>query len=108
MAAAALTGIDLYVAVGRQTHTHAPAPPVADDGTVRGAMRAKVASALGAALYALRKTIVEPVFGQIKGPRGFRRFSFRGLAKVQAEWQFVCLTHNLLKRFRAGWTARLA
>lgn len=103
-----LTGIDLYVAVGRQKHSDPPAPPVPDDGTVVGAMRAKVASAAGAACYALRKTIVEPVFGQIKGPRGFRRFSFRGFANVQAEWQLVCFTHNLLKLFRAGWTPRLA
>jgi transposase len=104
----ALTGIDLYVAVGRQKHTAPPTPPAPEDGTVLGAMRAKVAGAIGAALYALRKTIVEPVFGQIKGPRGFRRFSFRGLANVQAEWQLVCFTHNLLKLFRAGWTPRPA
>jgi DDE family transposase len=51
---------------------------------------------------ALRKGIGEPVFGPIKGTRGFRRFSFRGLPKVQAEWLLICLTHNLLKLFRAG------
>ncbi len=48
----------------------------------------------------MRKAIVEPVFGQIKEGRGFRRFSFRGLAQVAAEWTFICLTHNLLKLFR--------
>jgi len=74
---AALDGIALYVPPDRQTHGEAPAPP-ADDGTVIGAMRAKLQTAAGHAVYALRKTIVEPVFGQIKGPRGFRRFSFRG------------------------------
>ena len=42
------------------------------------------------------KAIVEPVFGQIREARGFRRFSFRGLRKVSAEWDLVCLTHNLL------------
>ena len=47
---------------------------------------------------------MEPVFGQIKDGRDFRRFSFRGVAKVQAEWLLICLTHNLLKLFRAGWT----
>ena len=62
----------------------------------------------GQAIYALRKTIIEPVFGQIKGPRGFRRFSFRGRGKVQAEWLLICLTHNLLKLFRAGWTPLVA
>jgi Transposase DDE domain len=104
---AALEGIALYVPPDRQTHEAAPAPP-ADDGTVIGAMRAKLQTAAGHAVYALPKAIVEPVFGQIKGPRGFRRFAFRGLAKVQAEWQMICLTHNLLKLFRAGWRPQAA
>jgi Transposase DDE domain len=51
----------------------------------------------GAAVYALRKTIVEPVFGQIKQARGFRRFLLRGLEKVRGEWALICMTHNLLK-----------
>jgi hypothetical protein len=46
--------------------------------------------------------VVEPVFGQIKGARGFRRFSLRGLAKIQGDWRLVCLTHNLLKLWRYG------
>jgi transposase len=105
----ALARIDLHVAVDRQPHGKAPAAPVADDGTVIGAMRAKVTSTAGQAVYALRKMIVEPVFGQIKaGPQAFRRFSFRGLGKVQAEWLLICLTHNLLKLFRAGWTPQAA
>ena len=103
----ALGGIDLYVAVDRQPHGEGPTaetgPPPAED-TVLAAMRTKLQTAAGRAVYALRKTIVEPVFGQIKdGPQAFRRFSFRGLAKVQAEWRLVCCTHNLLKLFRAGW-----
>ena len=79
----ALAGTDLYVAVDRQQHGKAPPPPV-DDGAVRSAMRAKLQTAAGHAVYALRKAIVEPVFGQIKAGRGFRRLSFRGFAKVQA------------------------
>jgi len=105
---AALAAVDLYVAVGRQQHGEAPATLVREDGTVIGRMRAKIASDAGQAIYALRKTIIEPVFGQIKGPRGFRRFSFRGRGKVQAEWLLICLTHNLLKLFRAGWTPLVA
>lgn len=65
-------------------------------------MRERLKSEEGRAVYARRKAIVEPVFGQIKETRGFRRFSFRGLCPVEAEWQLVCLTHNLLKLFRAG------
>ena len=51
---------------------------------------------------ALRKSTVEPVFGQVKEVRGFRRFSLRGIAAATAEWELVCLTHNLLKLFRYG------
>jgi IS5 family transposase len=64
-------------------------------------MQWKLNTPEGRALYARRKAIVEPVFGQIKG-RGFRRFSFRGLDANRAEWQLVCACHNLLKLFRHG------
>ena len=101
----ALGGIALYVPPDRQKHGAAPPPP-ADDGTVIGAMRAKLQTVAGHAVSALRKAIVEPVFGQIKGTRGFRRFSFRRFAKVQAAWQLSCRTHNLLTLFRAGWPPR--
>ena len=40
--------------------------------------------------YRLRKQVVEPVFGQIKQPRGFRQFPLRGVKKVRAEWAMIC------------------
>lgn len=46
--------------------------------------------------YTIRMYTVEPVFGDIKDRRGMRRFSLRGLAKVNIEWRLACLTHNLL------------
>ncbi len=55
----------------------------------------------GKAVYARSKSIVEPALGQIKGARGFRRFSLRSFFKVRAEWTLVCLTHNLLKLYRS-------
>jgi hypothetical protein len=64
-------------------------------------MRAKLQTAAGRAIYARRKTLPEPVFGQIKEARGFRRFWLRGVRNVRAEWAVICLTHNLLKLFRA-------
>ena len=107
--APALAGIDLYVAVARQPHGEAPAPvPGPADGTAIATMRAKLQTAVGHAVYALRKAIVEPVFGQIKDGRGFRRFALRGRVKAEAEWLLICLTHNLLKLFRAGWTPQAA
>ena len=63
-------------------------------------MRTKRQTEAGRAVYARRKTIPEPVFGQIKQARGFRRFWLRGIRKVQAEWALICLTHNVLKLFR--------
>jgi len=63
-------------------------------------MKRKLLTKAGAAIYATRKGIVEPVFGQIKEARGFRRFSLRGFEKVKAEWALVCATHNILKMYR--------
>jgi hypothetical protein len=63
-------------------------------------MRERLATEAGKALYAKRKTTIEPVFGQIKEARAFRRFRLRGLKRVNAEWKLICATHNLLKLFR--------
>lgn len=94
-------GLDPYIATERQKHhAAAAAGPSATGATAVGRMRAKLGTALGRALYGLRKGLVEPVFGQIKGARGFRRFLLRGLAQVRGEWRLVCLTHNLLKLWR--------
>jgi len=103
LTAKALEGVDLYVPPERPPHTapDAVAPAAAPaEGSVREQMRHKLNTPAGQAVYKLRKAIVEPVFGQIKEGRGFRRFSFRGLAQVAAEWTLICLTHNLLKLFR--------
>jgi hypothetical protein len=52
--------------------------------------------------YRLRKQIAEPVFGQIKAPRGFRQFLLRRPEKVRAEWAMICTAHNLLKLAKAA------
>ena len=103
-----LADVDLYVATARERKppqpVGGPSPePTIEPGSVVQEMRDKLATDAGRATYKLRKCIPEPVFGQIKDARGFRRFSFRGLANVSAEWAVVALTHNLLKLFRAGW-----
>lgn len=64
------------------------------------AMRSRLKQEADRALYTKRQGVVEPVFGQIKERRGFRRFQFRGLEKVKAEWAMICMTHNLLKLFK--------
>jgi transposase len=99
-----LRNVDLYVPPDRQKHRAAPETASAAapaDASVVDQMRHKLKSAEGQAVYKWRKAIVEPVFGQTKEVRGFRRFSFRGLTKVAAEWDLIALTHNLLKLWRA-------
>jgi transposase len=97
-------GLDPYMATGRQKHHEEASPRPVGHGsaaaTAKEQMTAKLRTAAGRALYALRKTIVEPVFGQIKGARGMRRFLLRGLPQVRGEWRLICLTHNLLKLWR--------
>ena len=104
-------GFDPYIATERQRHNQAlPAAAVSpavgaatvSPATPKEKMRAKLGTESGRERYARRKTIVEPVFGQIKEARGFRRFLLRGLAKIRGEWRLVCLTHNLLKIWRHG------
>lgn len=75
------------------------APSVPHNKEAR-AMRELLTSETGKTLYAMRKAIVEPVFGQIKEARGIRRFRFRGWKRVSGEWKLICATHNLLKLFR--------
>ena len=106
-----VAGIDLHIATGRQKHGEtietATGPPP-EEASVQEAMRHKLRTEAGQAIYKMRKAIVEPVFGQTKERRGFRRFSFRGMDKVCAEWKLICLTHNLLKLFRSGWVPSVA
>ncbi|WP_142353973.1 IS1182 family transposase [Fredinandcohnia onubensis] len=69
--------------------------------TIFEEMKAKAKAALECeektAIYAQRKVEVESVFGHIKGNRSFRRFSLRGLDKVNVEFGIVALAHNILK-----------
>ena len=64
------------------------------------AMKHRLQTAAGKALYALRKSTVEPVIGIIKSVMGFRQFSLRGLAKVTGEWNLVCLAYNMKRWHR--------
>jgi transposase len=103
----ALSSVDLYVTPDGSKKTEqveegcTESPSATElDQDVQTRMREKLKSESGRTVYKQRKMIVEPVFGQIKEVRGFRRFSFRGLHKNEAEWSLICLTHNLLKLFR--------
>lgn len=89
-------GIRGYIATGRQKHGAASATGKGAGDRVRRMSR-RLKQGGHRSRYRLRKQTVEPVFGQIKGARGFRQFHLRGLAKVAGEWQLLCIAHNLLK-----------
>lgn len=90
-----------FVATEKQKHGERNEPckrgPLPRGASRVERMKRKLKTKVGAAVYARRKCIVEPVFGQIKQARGFRQFLLRGLEKVRGEWALVCMTHNLLK-----------
>ncbi len=104
LTAIADTTIDAYVSTRKQKHGERPGPcprgPLPKTATIVDRMSRKLHTKAGAAVYAARKGIVEPVFGQIKQARGFRQFLLRGFEKVQGEWSLVCTTHNILKLYR--------
>ncbi len=104
---------EAYIATGRQAHGERPKDDEEVVGNLdanekRRAMRAKLRTPEGKAIYARRKAIVEPVFGQIKEAQGLRRFLLRGIDMVRCEWSLVCTGHNLLKLFRARNASGLA
>jgi len=89
--------IDAYIATGKQKHGEHRQPcsrgPLPQPATRVERMKRKLQTKAGRAVYAARKTMVEPVFGQIKQARGFRQFLLRGLVKVRGEWAWcACLT----------------
>jgi len=90
-----------FIATEKQKHGERNEPckrgPLPKGASRVERMKRKLQTKVGAAVYASRKYIVEPVFGQIKQARGFRQFLLRGLEKVRGEWALVCMTHNLLK-----------
>jgi len=73
--------IDGYIATERQKNDEyqnpSPRGPLPEDATRVERMKRKLQTKAGKAVYAARKTIVEPVFGQIKHARGFRQFLMR-------------------------------
>jgi transposase len=98
--------IAAYVATGKQKHGEQRQPckrgPLPAGATRVDRMRRKLQTKAGKLVYAARKCVVEPVFGQIKQARGFRQFVLRGIQKVKGEWALVCLTHNILRLYTAS------
>jgi len=105
----AVRTVDLHVPPNQRKPFNGEEPAtLPTNATLQERMWHKLASKAGREVFSRRKAIVEPVFAQIKHVRGFRQFLLRGLAQVEAEWLLVCMTHNLLKAFRARKAPQLA
>ena len=74
--------------------------PIPDGLNAKQRMEYKLKTEAGKKIYAKRKTIIEPSFGQIKDARRIRTFFMRGIHATRGEWNLICATHNLLKLFR--------
>ncbi|MGH8678142.1 MAG: transposase [Burkholderiales bacterium] len=102
IAACEQRGIDPYIATGPDPHHPSwqerfaalPAPP-GDDASASEKLAEKLKTAIGKAIYGLRKCTLEPVIGIIKEILGFRQFSLRREPAAAGEWCLVCLAFNL-------------
>ena len=99
-------GLDTHIATGRQKHSDppplSPRGRIPNDATPRQRMARKLKTKKGRAVYARRKVIVEPVFGQMQTVQDAKRLLLRGEDAARAQWRFHCAVHNLLKLHRAG------
>jgi transposase len=104
-------GVEPFISVGKHRNDgtqDAPSELPQNRTDPKRRMRAILETERGRAIYARRKATVEPVIGQIRAPRRFGQFSFRGLVKNRCEWLLVCLTHNVLKLWRSRQAQSLA
>jgi transposase len=97
-------GIEAYLATERLKHhekvASAPRGRIPQHLTAKQRMARKLRTKTGREMYAKRKGIIEPIFGQWKHVLSFRQFSMRGLSAMRGEWRLMATVHNLLKRWR--------
>src|SRR3954452_13198192 len=97
-------GIDPYLATERLKHhekvASAPRGRIPQGLSAKQRMARKLRTKTGREMYARRKGMIEPVFGQLKQVLGFGQFSLRGLASMRGEWRLMATVHNLLKLWR--------
>lgn len=105
-------GIEAYLATERLKHHEkiaaAPRGRIPAGLTPKQRMARKLRTKKGRAMYAKRKGMIEPIFGQLKQVLGFRQFSLRGLASMRGEWRLMATVHNLLKLWRHDQAAVMA
>lgn len=82
--------------------------PIPNHATPAQVMERMLRTKRGRATYKKRARTIEPIFGMIKGARGFTRFQRRGLKAARQEWRFIATTHNIMKMWRHTKALRLA
>ena len=95
-------GTEFFIATGRQKHGEIPGEAggtLPADASLRQQMAKKLKTERGHTVYARRKAIVEPVFGQIHTRQG-KHLLLRGLEQAGQEWDLIAGCHNLMKLFR--------
>jgi transposase len=97
-------GIEPYLATERlkrhEKVASAPRGRIPEGLTAKQRMARKLRTRKGREMYARRKGMIEPIFGQLKQVLGFRQFSMRGLVSMRGEWRLMATVHNLLKLWR--------
>ncbi|MDQ1245672.1 MAG: hypothetical protein QG597_39 [Actinomycetota bacterium] len=94
-------GTEFFIAPGR--HRRDDPPPAAPrgriptDATAKQRMARKLTTRRGRSTYARRKTIVEPVFGQMATLQNAKHLLLRGLDQARGEWLLLAACHNLRK-----------
>jgi len=105
------SGTEFFISTGRAKHGEripdVPRGRIPANATQRERMGRKLRTKNGRAVYARRKAIVEPVFGQIHTRQG-KRVLLRGLENARNEWNLIAGCHNLLKLFTMQSKALLA
>ena len=106
-------GTEFYVATGR--HRRGDPPPVAPRGRIpntapkNSAWPANSTTKKGRKVYARRKAIVEPVFGQMHTLQNAKHLLLRGLDQARGEWLLLAdlpqptQTSRSHRRNRTGW-----
>jgi len=94
-------GSEFFVATGRRSHDEpapvAPRGPIPKTATPKQRMARKLTTKRGKTVYARRKVIVEPVFGQMATLQNAKQLLLRGLDGARGEWLLLAACHNLRK-----------
>jgi transposase len=110
--------IEAFIATGRQRHNSSlenlirqkNLPELHEINTEglspKEGMKLKLNTKEGRAIYSLRKSTVEPVFGIIKQAMSIRQLLLRGVKDAQREWCLICSAYNL-KRLHSLFLQRI-